>query len=140
MGQTENPVVPVSREKEVNPMNHRSKYDVMEEILHGISGLMEDLVQSGFDTVHDGTLEELHRAAQTTEQYGMARLSELLSGLFEQASAGRHQMEKNTSHMAQLYTQVTEYLYLSQQKTAYDRGLAYYSNTYTEDIEETDNL
>ena len=121
-------------------MNHRSKYDVMEEILHGISGLMEDLVQSGFDTVHDGTLEELHRAAQTTEQYGMARLSELLSGLFEQASAGRHQMETNTSHMAQLYTQVTEYLYLSQQKTAYDRGLAYYSNTYTEDIEETDNL
>ena len=37
-------------------MNHRSKYDVMEEILNGISGLMEDLVQSGFDTVHDGTL------------------------------------------------------------------------------------
>lgn len=113
-------------------MDHRSKYDVMEEILENISGMMEDLVQSGFDTVHDGTLEELRKGAQLTEQYGMAHLSGLLSQLYEEASAGRHRMEKKTSQMVQLYTQITEYLYLAQQKTAYDRGLAYYSNTYNE--------
>lgn len=108
-------------------MEHRSKYEVMDEMAAGVLGLMEDLYQSGFDTVHDTTLKDMKKAAQLAGQYGCVGLSELLSDLYEEISLGRHQMERQTGRLAQLYGRLHEYLYLFRQKTAYDRGLDYYS-------------
>ena len=106
----------------------RSKYQVMEETAEEISKLMEDLYQSGFDTVHDSTLEDMKKYAGLTEQYGMKHLSGLLAGMTAEITAGRHRMERETAPMAELYTEVTEYLYLCRQKTAYDRGRDYYKS------------
>lgn len=104
----------------------RSKYEVIEDLAAEIGSLMEDLYQSGFDTVHDSTLKDIQNTAKLTEQYGMAYLSELLSGMAEEISLSRHRMERKAASMAGLYTNVSEYLYLCRQKTAYDRGKSYY--------------
>lgn len=104
----------------------KSKYEAVEAIADEVLGLMEELYQSGFDTVHDSTLQRLERAAKRTGQYGMKYLSELLQELAGKISAARHQMEKNTAELAELYTKINEYLYYCRQKAAYDRGMEQY--------------
>ncbi len=106
----------------------QTKYQVMEDITEEIQSLLEDLYQSGFDTVHDSTLREIQKAADLTAQYGMEYLSGLLAGMAEEITATRHQMKRKTGAMAGLYADINEYLYLCRQKTAYDRGAEYYGN------------
>lgn len=108
-------------------MEHKSKYQAMEELAAEVQGLMEDLYQSGFDTVHDATLRDMKRAAQLAGQYGCAGLAELLFCLYEEISLSRHQIVRQTGRLAELYAKINEYLYLCRRKTAYDRGLDYYS-------------
>ncbi len=107
-------------------MGRKSAFDVMEDLTEEIMSLMEDLYQSGFDTVHDSTLKDIRKASELTEQYGMAWLSQMLASLAGEIEAGRHSMERKTADMAGLYTDISEYLYLCGQKTAYDRGRKYY--------------
>ena len=111
---------------------NQSKYEAIEELLNGIMELLEDLYQSGFDTVHDSTLKELERAVEQTGQYGMQYLSEMLGQLMSEIAAGRHQTKEvhatdRKTIVAELYTKLIEYLYLGRQKAAYDRGAQYYT-------------
>lgn len=108
-------------------VDHKSKYIATQELLEEVAGLMEDLCQSGFDTVHDSTLAGIEKAAQQTGQYGMERLSKLLEAFYKEIALGRHQMERNRAKLAEEYTLIWEYLHLCRQKAAYDRGLAYYT-------------
>lgn len=112
--------------------DHRTKYEVIGGLSEGILKLLEDLYQSGFNTVHDSTLEELKKSAELTGQYGMEYLSGLLGQITEELSARRHQTDERRQSMAsaaELYTSLNEYLCLSRQKAAYDRGLDYYTKT-----------
>ena len=104
----------------------RSKFEAVSEIADDVLGLMEELYQSGFDTVHDSTIQGMEKAVIKTGRYGMKRLSGLLKELTDEISAGRHQMERKMTHMTELYTEINEYLYLCRQKVAYDRGKAQY--------------
>lgn len=104
-----------------------SKYEAVEELADGVLGLMEELYQSGFGTVHDSTLRDLQKAAERTENFGMLYLSRLLSELQGEISAMRHRMETDTGRMTEVYADICEYLYICRQKAAYDRGLDYYS-------------
>lgn len=121
---------------------YRSKYEAIEDILDEIMKQLEDLYQSGFDTVHDSTLKDLTKAGELTEQYGMQYLSELLGRLVNEIAAGRHQTEEmhateKKTVVAELYTSLNEYLYLSRQKAAYDRGMHYYTEVeWTDELEE----
>ena len=103
-----------------------SKITAIGEIADEVLGWMEELYQSGFDTVHDSTLQSLEKSVIRTRQYGMKYLSELLEKLTGEISAGRHQMERKTPQVAELYTEINEYLYLCRQKAAYDRGMEHY--------------
>lgn len=105
----------------------KTKYEAMEDLTEEILSLMEDLYQSGFDTVHDSTLHDIRKNAELTQQYGMVSLSELLSGMAEEISQSRHRMRRNTAVLAEIYGRVSEYLYLCRQKAAYDRGENYYN-------------
>lgn len=105
----------------------KSKYAAVGGIADEVLGLMEELYQSGFDTVHDSTLQRLEKSAKQAKQYGMKYLSELLEALAAEISLGRHRMEKKTAQMAELYTDINEYLYLCRQKAAYDSGRESYS-------------
>lgn len=105
-----------------------SKYAAVGKIAEDVLGLMEDLYQSGFDTVHDSTIQGMERAVAKTEQYGMKYLSGRLKELTEEVSAGRHRMEKKTERTAELYTEINEYLYLCRQKVTYDYGMEQYAH------------
>jgi len=104
-----------------------SKFAAIDGIADEVLGLMEELYQSGFDTVHDSTLQGLERSVIRTRQYGMKYLSGLLEKLTGDISAGRHQMERKTPQVAEAYTEINEYLYYCRQKTAYDRGMEQYA-------------
>ena len=106
-----------------------SKYAAVGEIAEDVLALMTELCQSGFDTVHDSTIQGMEQAAVKTRRYGMKYLSELLEELTGYISAGRHQMERKTAQIAELYTQNNEYLYLCRQKVTYDRGMERYVGT-----------
>jgi len=112
--------------------NHKSQYIAVWELLEEVAELLEDLCQSGFDTVHDSTLAGIERAAKQTGQYGMEYLSEQLKHLAEEIAAGRHQMTRNSGELAERYTKSWEYLHLCRQKAAYDRGMDYYSDACKE--------
>ncbi len=119
---------------------YQSKYEAIEELSDEMLKLLEDLYQSGFDTVHDSTLADLEKAAKLTEQYGMKYLSELLGKLAGEISAGRHRTEElrateKKTLTAELYTSLNEYLNLSRQKAAYDRGMYYYTEDGREEEE-----
>lgn len=103
-----------------------SKEEVLEALLERVFLIMEDLYQSGFDTVHDSTLEELEKMKELTGQYGMEYLSGLIKELFEGLSMRRHRMQIQGDRMAEIYTRINEYLYLCEEKIAYDRGREYY--------------
>ena len=59
---------------------------ILEEILaliDDIDNIMEDLLSSGFNTVHDFTIKELGRLGALSEGYGMKTCSEMLNYLKE---------------------------------------------------------
>lgn len=111
-------------------MELQSKEEVLEILLSDVMQLLEDLCLSGFDTVHDSTLEALRKMVPLTLQYGMSRLSGMLNQLADGLELRRHRMEKQGDKLAQLYTSLNEYLYLAMQKTMYDQG----RNQYLADV------
>lgn len=114
------------QKKEAATWGRRTKFEVMEDIAGEILLLMEDLCQSGFDTVHDSTLKDLQKSARLTGQYGMQHLSGLLGSLADDIETSRHQMKKRTGAMAGSYAEIIEYMDCLKRKTAYDRGADYY--------------
>jgi len=67
-----------------------NKEDILENLLMDVQSLLTDLLQSGFDTVHDSTLEEFAKIIRKTKQFNMTHLSEMLSKLQESLSMRRH--------------------------------------------------
>jgi len=118
---------------------YKTKYEAIEELADWILKLLEDMYQSGFDTVHDSTLAELGKAAELTGQYGMAYLSELLGSIADEISAGRHRVKEMRANaekkalVAELYMKLNEYLNLCKQKAAYDRGMNYYTAVWDDE-------
>lgn len=108
----------------------RSKYAAVGDVAEEVLELMTELYQSGFDTVHDSTIQGLEQAVIKTQRYGMKYLSERLEELTGEISASRHQMERKTAQMAELYAKINEYLFLCRQKAAYDRGMEKYAGTH----------
>lgn len=103
-----------------------NQFDAVEELFDEVCKLMEDVCQSGFDTVHDDTLKRLKKMAELTQQYGMEYLSECISQLHEKLAMRRHQIEKDADKAALLFANINEYLYICRQKAAYDRAANYY--------------
>lgn len=103
-----------------------NQFDAVEELFDEASELMEDICQSGFDTVHDDTLKRLKKMAGLTQQYGMEYLSGQIAQFHEKLAMRRHQMEKNEDGTALLFAAINEYLYICRQKAAYDRAADYY--------------
>ncbi len=110
-------------------MRAQSKEEVLSTLLEDVMSLLEDLLQSGFDTVHDSTLEEIKKMTDITKQYGMTYLSDLLQKLSTGLNNRRHQITRQEDNLAEVYTTLNEYLYLCLEKIAYDRGRSYYEVT-----------
>lgn len=86
--------------------------EVLGKVLEDAGNLLEELYQSGLDTVHDSTLEGLGDMAGRAEQYGLAGLSGLLKQLADGVAMRRHQLKKEADELAAVYAKACEYLYL----------------------------
>ncbi len=109
-------------------INIVSKEDALHQLLSDLLNLMEDLYQSGFDTVHDSTLKALDAMAETTAAYGMAFLSELLVQLADGLKMRRHQIQAQGTQdgLAGIYTRLSQYIELCMDKIELDKGIGYY--------------
>lgn len=109
-------------------INIVSKEDALHQLLSDLLNLMEDLYQSGFDTVHDSTLKALDAMAETTAAYGMAFLSELLAQLADGLKMRRHQIQAQGTQdgLAGIYTRLSQYIELCMDKIELDKGIGYY--------------
>lgn len=58
-----------------------SREEAIQQLLYDVESLIEDLYQSGFDTVHDSTLKALQNMQKQTVAYGMQLLSDMLYSL-----------------------------------------------------------
>ena len=111
-------------------MEMRNKEEVLGELLEEVKSLLGELCQSGFDKVHDSTLKGTEKMADLTRQYGMAHLSDMLGELTEGICLRRHRLKKDQDMLAGVYARLNEYLYLCEEKLAYDRAENYYVNGY----------
>ncbi|MDE7478428.1 MAG: hypothetical protein K2M91_10840 [Lachnospiraceae bacterium] len=107
-------------------MEHFYKEEALEQLLSDVANLMEDLYQSGFDTVHDSTLEALKNMTKHTASYGMELLTQLLSQLTDGLTMRRHQMTKQEDNLAGVYTQINRYISFGREKIESDKGSSYY--------------
>ncbi len=109
-------------------INIVSKEDALHQLLSDLLNLMEDLYQSGFDTVHDSTLKALDAMEETTAAYGMAFLSELLVQLADGLKMRRHQIQAQGTQdgLAGIYTRLSQYIELCMDKIELDKGIGYY--------------
>ncbi len=109
-------------------INIVSKEDALHQLLSDLLNLMEDLYQSGFDTVHDSTFKALDAMAETTAAYGMAFLSELLVQLADGLKMRRHQIQAQGTQdgLAGIYTRLSQYIELCMDKIELDKGIGYY--------------
>ena len=71
-----------------------SREEAIQQLLYDVESLIEDLYQSGFDTVHDSTLKALQNMQKQTVAYGMQLLSDMLLQLTDGLIMRRHQIKK----------------------------------------------
>ncbi len=107
-------------------MDMYDKDEALGQLLCDVENLMEDLYQSGFDTVHDSTLKALKDMVGRTAAYGMELLSQLLSELAKGVEMRRHQLEKKTGPLIGVYVQIERYVNICREKIEYDKGRCYY--------------
>lgn len=117
----------VTEEAEAKQNNAGLKFDALSQVLSDAGSLLEELYQSGLDTVHDSTLDGLSRMKKLAGQYGLSKLAEMFAGLSNGAAMRRHRMEKKQDDLTKTYAKACEYLYLCREKVEIDRGGEYYN-------------
>ena len=83
----------------------------MEEILaliDDIDNIMEDLLSSGFNAVHEFTIKELERLGALSEGYGMKTCSEMLNNLKETLEKKRHNFDFNYEKTIEEYFKINK--------------------------------
>ena len=98
--------------------------EVIREFSDRITGILADLFQSGFLTVHDSTLEELDAAVSRAEQYGMEALSAMLAELLAELKQQRHQVHGQSRNLYDVYGKLNQYLYLCMKRLEVDQAAA----------------
>ena len=103
-----------------------SREDALQRLLSDIKNLMEDLYQSGFDS----TLKSFDAMAKQTAAYGMELLSALLTQLADGLKMRRHQIRAQGTQdgLAGVYTKLSLYIDLCEEKIELDKGIAYYGS------------
>lgn len=107
-------------------MGMYDKEEALEQLMSDVENLLEDLYQSGFDTVHDSTLKALNDMTRRTAAYGMELLSELLTQLTDGLTMRRHQLKKQEDCLLGVYAQIDWYVGLCREKIERDKGRCYY--------------
>ncbi len=72
--------------------------------------ILTNLFQSGFDAVHESTLEGMGAAAASGRQYGMEALADMLEQLKQLLAARRHQFRGENRQACEIYGKLNQYL------------------------------
>ncbi len=118
-------------------MRTMGKEEALAGLLDEAGGVLEELYQSGFDRVHDSTLEALERMAKLTGEYGMEYLSGMLCQLTKGLAMRRHRMEQKEDGITEIYVKLNEYLYLCREKAACDTGKNYHTDGEVKQYDES---
>lgn len=100
--------------------------EMIREFTHWITGVLADLFQSGFMTVHDSTLGELEAAVSRAEQYGMEALSAMLTELLAELKQQRHQVHGQSRNLYDVYGKLNQYLFVCVKRLEVDLAAAEY--------------
>ena len=103
------------------------KEEALEQLMCDVESLLEDLYQSGFDTVHDSTLKALNDMTSRTAAYGMELLSGLLTQLADGLAMRRQQLKKQEDCLLGVYAQIDWYVGVCREKIERDKGRGYYT-------------
>lgn len=98
----------------------------MEEILSlidEIDNIMEDLLSSGFNAVHDFTIKELERLGILCESYGMKTGSEMINSLKERLDKKRHSFDFDYDKAIEEYFKINKYLMLCRRKLEVNKAV-----------------
>lgn len=98
----------------------------LEEILaliDDIDNIMEDLLSSGFNAVHDFTIKELGRLGALSEGYGMKTCSEMLNNLKETLDKKRHNFDFEYEKTIEEYFKINKYLMLCRRKLEVNKAI-----------------
>ena len=117
---------PIKENVEAAEPCDQEKEKILEILLKDVSGLLEELYQSGFNTVHDSTLQEMEKAGKLAGQYGMEYLEGKMKALADGLSMRRHQLRAMPDKLAETYAELIEYLYLCRTKITLDMGRKFY--------------
>lgn len=98
--------------------------EMIREFTDRITGVLADLFQSGFLTVHDSTLKELDAAASRAEQYGMETLSAMLAELLAELKQQRHQVHGQSRNLYDVYGKLNQYLFVCVKRLEVDQAAA----------------
>lgn len=100
--------------------------EMIREFTDRITGVLADLFQSGFMTVHDSTLGELEAAVSRAEQYGMETLSTMLAELGSELKQQRHQVHGQSRNLYDVYGKLNQYLFVCVKRLEVDLAAAEY--------------
>ena len=86
-----------------------SEYDVILELISEIQNTLTQLLSSGFNAVHEYTIEELKRLKIDAESYNMHYAADVLEFLYGKLSEKRHNFEFNYSEYIEQFCKLNEY-------------------------------
>ena len=107
-----------------------SPQQAVQEVLKQVESVLEDLYQTGFDTVQESILQRCRELVELAELYGMEYLRNTLAHLTEQLVMNRHRMKQteDADKSIQQYLRLWEYSSVGQKKVMYDMAADYYKN------------
>lgn len=93
-----------------------NKYEELLELINRIQENLVDLFSSGFNAVHDSTLNELKKLSSLCESFGLSFGNESLEKIYEKLMSKRHVFEFNYSECVEEYCKLNEYVVRCKQK------------------------
>lgn len=86
------------------------------DLIQEIENVMNDLLLSGFNTIHDYTLNEMKKLGQLCESYGMIYPSSIINNLVSDLTKKRHNFDFDYSTVIEDYFKLNKYLILCRKR------------------------
>lgn len=101
----------------------------MTEILTEIRQTLDDLFQSGLQSVQDETLTRIESLAKESEQMGLHMAARELENIYQKLSQRYHQMVFDAEPVIKSMADLSAYLEYCREKASYDKAVENLSKT-----------
>lgn len=101
----------------------------MTEVLKEIGQTLDDLFQSGLQSVQDETLTRIEGLAKESEQMGLHLAARELETIYRKLNERYHQMVFDVEPVIKSMTELSTYLEYCREKASYDMAMEHLSET-----------